>query len=165
MNKNYSSLSVSGAEFKELLKSNDCRCNAAGRAFMAERVNVIKPRHIEWSTALFKAAEELGGLKPGSEFKYKNAQGGYSIAKVVDLYDLPEDMVNPYLYCFSGIMHAPLYAFEALRFFAKKTGQILPFISSGKEGNKGLFKDLFYRDDEKALIRGTEYDSYYRIMA
>jgi hypothetical protein len=163
MNKNYSCLNVSEAEFKELLKSNDYKCNAAGRAFMAERVKVIKPRHIEWSAALFKAAEELGGLKPGSEFEYNNAQGGYSTARVVNLYDLPENMVNPYLYCFSGIMHAPLYAFEALRFFAKKTGQVLPFISSGKEGNKGLFYDLFYREED-ALIRDTEYDSYYRIM-
>ena len=163
--KHYSSLNVSEAEFKELLKSNDYKCNAAGRAFMAERVKVLKPRHTHWSTALFKAAEELGGLKAGHTFEYKNAQGGTSTARVVDLYDLPEGMVNPFLYCFSGVMHAPLYAFEALRFYAKKSGQVLPFISSGKEGNKGLFKDLFYRDDEKALIRGTEYDSYYRIMA
>lgn len=165
MEKNYSSLNVSEAEFKELMKSNDYKCNAAGRAFMAERVGILKPRRIQWSAALFNAAEELGGLKAGQTFEYKNAQGEMSTARVVDLYDLPTDMVNPFLYCFSGIMHAPLYAFEALRFFAKKTGQILPFISSGKEGNKGLFKDLFYRDDEKALIRGTEYDSYYRIMA
>lgn len=163
MKKYYDCLNVSEAEFKELLKSNDYKCNAAGRAFMAERVNVLKPRRIQWSAALFKAAEELGGLKPGETFEYKNAQGGTSTARVVDLYDLPTDMVNPYPYCFSGIIHAPLYAFEALRFFAKKTGQVLPFISSGKEGNKGLFKDLFYRDED-ALIRDTEYDSYYRIM-
>lgn len=163
MKRFYSNLSTSEAEFKELLKSNDFKCNAAGRQFMAEHVKVLKPRHIEWSTSLIQAAEELGGLKPGSSFTYPNAQGTTSVARVVDLYDLPEDMVNPYLYCFSGVMHAPLYAFEALRFFAKKTGKVLPFISSGKEGNKGLFKNLFYR--EKGLIRGTEYDSYYRIMA
>lgn len=107
----------------------------------------------------------MGGLKAGQTFEYKNAQGGTLTARVVDLYDQPTDMVNPFLYCFSGVMHALLYAFGTLRFYAKKTGQVLPFISSGKEGNKGLFKDLFYRDDEKALIRGTEYDSYYRIMA
>ena len=52
---------------------------------------------------------------------------------------------------------------EALRFFAKKTGKLLPFISSGKEGNKGLFKSLFYR--ENGLIRKTEYDTYYALMA
>ena len=131
MKKYYDCLNVSEAEFKELLHGeNKSRCNAAGRAFMAERVNVLKPRRIQWSAALFNAAEELGGLKAGQTFEYKNAQGEMSTARVVDLYDLPTDMVNPFLYCFSGIMHAPLYAFEALRFFAKKTGQILPFISS-----------------------------------
>lgn len=160
---NFYFLSVSESEFYELLKSNDFKCNAAGRLFMAERVKALKSRPVMWSTSLIKEAENLGGLKPGVEFEYPNAQGKTSVARVVDLYDLPENMVNPYLYCFSGIMHAPMYAFEALRFFAKKTGQVLPFISSGKEGNKGLFKDLFYR--ESGLIRGTEYDSYYRIMA
>jgi len=163
MKKYYDCLNVSEAEFKELLHGeNKSRCNAAGRAFMAERVNVLKPRRIQWSAALFNAAEELGGLKAGQTFEYKNAQGEMSTARVVDLYDLPTDMVNPFLYCFSGIMHAPLYAFEALRFYYKKTCQLLPFISSGKEGNKGLFVDLFYRME--GLIRKTEYDSYYAIM-
>ena len=156
-------ISLSSQEFRELLASNDFKCNAAGRQFMSERVKVLSSRERQYSLSLFKYAEEVGGLPVGSTFEYPNAQGSISIARVVNLYDLPEGMINPFLYCFSGVMHAPIYAFEALRFFAKKTGKILPFISSGKEGNKGLFKDLFER--RIGLIRGTEYDSYYRIMA
>lgn len=155
-------LSVSEQEFRQLLASNDYKCNAAGRQFMAERVKVLSSRKRQWSPSLFKYAEEVGGLPVGSSFEYPNAQGSISVAKVVDVYDLPTNMVNPFLYCFSGVMHAPIYAFEVLRFFAKKTGQILPFISSGKEGNKGLFKDLFER--RIGLISSTEYGSYYRIM-
>ena len=163
MNNYFSYLSVSENEFKQLLSSNGYKCNAQGRQFMADHVKVLKPRSVKWDFSLFEAAESLGGLKPGTTFEYPNAQGSTSVARVVSLYDLPEDMINPYLYCFSGIMHAPIYAFEVLRFYAKKTGQLLPFISSGKEGNKGLFRDLFYRNE--GLIRGTEYNSYYAIMA
>ena len=152
--------------FYKILEANDWKCNAAARLRIAERVQVTTSRpkmRPEDFMKLARQAEELGGLKPGEKFEYRNAQGGYSVARVVDLYNLPTDMVNPYLYCFSGIMHAPLYAIEALRFYYKQTGILLPFISSGKEGNKGLFIDLFSR--KKGLIRGTEYDSYYRLMS
>ena len=156
-------LNVTEHQFQRLLLSNNFACDAPARQFFADSIQVLKPRPIEWSCGLLRAAERLGGLIPGETFEYPNAQGSTSTALVVSLYDLPEDMVNPYLYCFSGVMYAPIYAFEALRFFAKKTGFVLPFISSGKESNKGLFNSLFHRDN--GLIRGTEYDSYYRIMA
>lgn len=163
--KNIYGLNVTEAEFKELLKENNFRCNAAGREFMAQRITVLRPRNINCSYTTLVAAEKLGGLEPGSTFEYTNAQGGMSVARVASLKELPEDMVNPYLYCFSGDMLAPFYAMEVLRFYYKKTHELLPFISSGKEGNKGLFKELFYRNDAKALIKKTEYDSYYAIMA
>lgn len=159
-------LSMSEQQFFALLESNDFKCNAAGRAFMAERVKVLRPRPLKAiSSYMFREAEKLGGLLPGMEFEYINAQGGKSKARVCSLYELPPNMKNPYLYVFSGVMTAPFYGFEILRFHYKRTKQILPFISSGKEGNKGLFKDVFYRDDTHALIRKTEYDSYYAIMA
>jgi hypothetical protein len=60
-------------------------------------------------------------------------------------------------------MHAPIYVMELLRKFFEKNGFIYPFISSGKEGNKGLFIEVF--DREEGLIHGNEYGSYYRIMA
>ncbi len=152
-----------------LFNENGGRCNASGRSFMAEKVPVdellraLEPFPTSSSMEEIKYTEFIGGLKPNESFIYQNAQGSHSIARAVSLYKLPEDMKNPYLYCFSGIMHAPLYAMDALRFYCKQTGKILPFVSTGKEGNKGLFKKLFYRD--RGLIRDTEYDSYYRIMA
>lgn len=162
----YQYLSVSEKEFFELLEANNFACNAAGRAFMAERVQVLRPRPLKAiSSYMFREAEKLGGLEPGQTFEYPNAQGGKSVARVCSLYELPANMKNPYLYVFSGVMTAPFYGFEILRFYYKKTKQILPFISSGKEGNKGLFRDVFYRDDTHALVRKTEYDSYYAIMA
>ena len=162
----YQYLSVNEQEFYNLLESNNFACNAAGRAFMAEHVQVLRPRPLKAiSSYMFKEAEKLGGLEPGQTFEYPNAQGGTSVARVCSLYDLPANMKNTYLYVFSGVMTAPFYGFEILRFYYKRTKQILPFISSGKEGNKGLFKDVFYRDAPHALINKTEYDSYYQIMA
>ena len=156
-------LNVSEAQFRQLLEQNEYRCNAAGRSYMAERVKVLQPRKVFFSPEVIAEAENLGGLEPGTSFEYPNAQGGISVARVASLKQLPEGMVNPYLYCFSGDMLAPFYAMEVLRFYYEKTKKLLPYISSGKEGNKGLFKDLFYRKD--GLIRKTEYDSYYAIMS
>lgn len=150
-------------QFMALLKSNEFKCNAAGRRFMAESVKVSKSRPVTVDMDTLRYAEEIGGLKPGSEFKYPNAQGGISKAVVCSLYDLPKNMIHPFLYCFSGMMTAPLFAFEILRFYAKQTGRVLPFLSSGKEGNKGLLQKLFYR--EEGLIRKTEYDTYYKLMS
>ena len=146
-----------------LLEQKNFACNAAARGFVAERVEVFKPRNVFFSTEVINAAEKLGGLEPGMTFDYPNAQGGTSTARACSLYDLPKDMVNPYLCCFGGMMTAPLYAMEILRVYAKQTGIVLPFLSCGKEGNKGLFKKLFYRDN--GIIRKTEYDSYYKIMS
>lgn len=159
----FENLDVTQEEFMSMLRENGLKCNAAGRQYMAERVNVLKPREVALDKDTLRYAEEIGGLKPGSVFEYPNAQGGMSKAAVCSLYDLPKDMANPFLYCFSGMMTAPLFAFEILRHYAKQTGQILPFLSSGKEGNKGLFKKLFYRND--GLIRKTEYDTYYNLMS
>jgi hypothetical protein len=116
-----------------------------------------------FSTEVINAAEKLGGLEPGMTFDYANAQGGTSTARVCSLYDLPKDMVKPYLCGFGGVMTVPLYAMEILRSYAEQTGEVLPFVSCGKEGNKGLFQKLFYRDN--GIIRKTEYDSYYKIMS
>jgi len=160
-------LNVTEKEFYDLLESNNYACNAKGRAFMAERVQVLRPRPLKAvSSYMFKEAEKLGGLEPGQTFEYPNAQGGKSVARVCSLYELPPNMKNPFGYIFSGVMTAPFFGFEMFRFYYKKTKQVMPFISSGKEGNKGLFKDLFYRDAEPGiLIRKTEYDSYYAIMS
>lgn len=159
----YEFVDTNREQFFDLLKSNEFKCNAAGRRFMAERVKVSKSRPVTVDMDTLRYAEEIGGLKPGSEFKYPNAQGGTSKAVVCSLYDLPKNMIHPFLYCFSGMMTAPLFAFEILRFYAKQTGRVLPFLSSGKEGNKGLFQKLFYR--EEGLIRKTEYDTYYKLMS
>ena len=150
-------------DFQKLMVENAYRCNAAGRQFMAERVNIVKPRQVNLDAETLRYAEEIGGLRPGDTFKYPNAQGGISKAVVCSLYDLPKNMVNPYLYCFSGFLTAPLFAMEILRFYAKSTRRALPFLTSGKEGNKGVFKKLFYRSS--GLIRKTEYDTYTALMA
>ena len=156
-------LSASREQFMAWLSENDFKCNAAGRNFMAERVKVIAPRPVTVDEATLDKAEELGSFLEGSVFEYTNADGKIATVRVCSLYNLPKNMENPYLYCFGGVMTAPFYAFEILRFYAKQTGKLLPFVSSGKEGNKGLFNKLFYRD--YGLIRKTEYDSYYAIMA
>ena len=77
-------------QFMALLKSNEFKCNAAGRRFMAERVKVSKSRPVTVDMDTLRYAEEIGGLKPGSEFKYPNAQGGTS--KAVFLVRLPDEI-------------------------------------------------------------------------
>ena len=72
-------------QFMALLKSNEFKCNAAGRRFMAESVKVSKSRPVTVDMDTLRYAEEIGGLKPGSEFKYPNAQGGISKAVVCSL--------------------------------------------------------------------------------
>lgn len=119
----YEFVDTNREQFFDLLKSNEFKCNAAGRRFMAERVKVSKSRPVTVDMDTLRYAEEIGGLKPGSEFKYPNAQGGTSKAVVCSLYDLPKNMIHPFLYCFSGMMTAPLFAFEILRFYAKQTGR------------------------------------------
>ncbi len=110
-------------DFQKLMSENGYRCNAAGRQFMAERVQVTQQRQVTLDAETLRYAEEIGGLKPGDTFKYPNAQGGTSKAVVCSLYELPRNLVNPYLYCFSGFLTAPLFAMEILRFYAKKQGE------------------------------------------
>ena len=55
-------------QFMALLKSNEFKCNAAGRRFMAERVKLSKSRPVTVDMDTLRYAEEIGGLKPGSEF-------------------------------------------------------------------------------------------------
>lgn len=150
-------------EFDALLVQNGFKCDAAGRAWMAEQVGVLFARPVNLDMELISYAEEVGGLPSGTEIEYPNASGGISKAVACSLYELPRDMVNPYLYCFSGMMSAPFYAMEALRFHFKRTGELLPFVSSGKGGNKGLFAKLFERP--KGLVIKTEYDAYCAVMA
>lgn len=152
------------AILKSLLEENGYKCNAAGRKFVAKRMPVLPKRSFDvdkWKPIL-QYAEKIGGCKPGETYEYQNAQGGKSIARVCSLYDLPKDMVNPYLAIFSGFMTAPLYAMEALRFFAIQTGILLPSVCFGEEGNKGLFGEEF--DREEGIMIKAEYIAYQNIL-
>lgn len=152
------------ALMQSLLKENDYQCNADGRNFIAARMPVLTPRTLEekkWKPIL-EYAEEVGGCKPGTSYSYPNAQGTTSQVKVTSLYDLPENMVNPYLVCFSGMMTAHLYAFEVIRWHVKKQSQLLPLLAIGKSGNKGLFDKVFNRT--KGIVVKAEYEAYLRAL-
>lgn len=158
-----SHLSVGTRKFAELLRKTGYACNADARRFMAGQVQVIIPRNLPDDIYdVISYAEKVGGCLPESQYNYLNAQGTTAHAKVCDLYNLPKDMVNPRLLYFSGCLTAPFYAMEALRFYAKETGILLESSSTGKEGNKGLFRKVYNR--KKGLIVGTEYGANYRIM-
>lgn len=151
-------------KLQSLLNENDWKCNADGRAFVANRLTEkLTPREFgnkKWLPVL-KYAEEVGGFITDESFDYPNAQGNTSTARVCGLYNLPREMVNPYLVTFGGVMHAPLFGMEILRFHAKQTGKLLPLLCIGKGGNKGLFEKVFNRSE--GLIRGTEYEAYLNI--
>lgn len=149
---------------QNLLNENGWKCNADGRAYVAERLTEkLIPRRLgnrKWLPVL-QYAEEVGGCLADEKFDYPNAQGGISTARVCGLYNLPKGMTNPYLVTFGGVMHAPLFGMEILRFHAKQTGRLLPLLCIGKSGNKGLFGEVFNR--QEGLIKGTEYEAYLNI--
>lgn len=152
-------------QVRELLALNNYKCNADGRKFVADRITNIAPRTLDkekWIKVL-EYAEKVGGCVPGEEFSYSNAQGTTSVAKVTSLYDLPEDMVNPYLVVFSGMMTAHLYAMEVIRFYAKQKNELLPILAIGKGGNKGLYDKVFNR--EVGVMVKAEYEAYLRAIS
>ena len=157
----FTHLNVSETAFKELLASNGYKCNADGRRFMAEKVKATNRPLPDKVLRLIRLAEIVGGCRPGERYDYPTPHGTMT-AKVVGLYDLPTDMVNPMVLYFSGCLTAPLYACEAIRWHAKRTGQLLDSLSCGKKGNKGLFLNVFNRKD--GIVVGTEYNANYNIM-
>ncbi|MBQ8630324.1 MAG: hypothetical protein IJ479_01235 [Alphaproteobacteria bacterium] len=147
----------------QLLNENGYKCNADGRKFMYENMPAITPRNIgnDWKRIL-QYAEKVGGFSHGAYFSYRNAQNEVGAATAHNLYNLPSGMTNPILVCFGGMMTAPLFAMEILRFYAKQHNQLLPFLAIGKEGNKGLFEKVFNR--KNGIIIQTEYQAYLNIM-
>lgn len=111
---------------------------------------------------VIKYAIEVGGAKHGSSYEYRNAQDDISVARVFDLYQIPEDLVNPVLVCFSGYVPAALYTLEAYRAYKVKFGKELPLFATGKGGNKGLFEKVF--GSSEGLMVDTEAEMYMRIM-
>ncbi len=153
-------------QIKALLEQNAWKCNADGRAFVANNLPnlCLAPRNFSanGTMPLAVVAEKVGGCRGGEKYSYPNAQGGVSQAEVCRLDALPENMVNPYLVCFSGMMTAPIFCMEILRFYAKQYGKLLPFLAIGKGGNKGLYESVFNR--EEGIVIGTEYQAYLNIM-
>lgn len=153
-------------QVRALLAENGWKCNADGRRYVAERINhSFSPRNLrlkKWRHVL-KYAEQVGGCRPGTSFDYINAQKEIVAAEVFDLYDIPSGLKNPFVVCFSGFMTAHLYTMEAVRFYAKTHGQLLPIYCVGKEGNKGLFKQVFDRTD--GLMVQTEAEAYLRPLS
>lgn len=152
-------------EVRELLAQNNYMCNADGRNFVADNISSFPKREISghFYDEFFWYAEEIGGCKPGEEFSYPNAQGTTSVAKVTSLYDLPEGMVNPHLVVFSGMMTAHLYAMEVIRSYAKQTNSLIPVVAIGDGGNKGLYENVFNR--EEGVMITAEYEAYLNCLS
>lgn len=143
----------------DLLEQNGYKCNADARAQIAQAMPSPGTRELdpqEWATVV-RNSLSVGSCEDGVIY-YSNAQGFISKAHSLYLYDLPAEMVNPHLFCFSGMMTAHLYAFEVIRFYAKQYHKLLPLVCIGKGGNKGLFDKVFNR--EQGLMAGTEYQAY-----
>lgn len=153
-----------GTTVKNLLEKNGFTCNAAARTAIAECVSLPKPNELDlkdWAPVI-EYAIEVGGAPHGTEYAYKNAQDGISVAKVFDLYEIPQGLVNPLLVCLSGYMPAAIYTLEALRAYEVKYGEKLPLFATGQGGNKGLFAQVFNRED--GLMVQTEAEAYMRMM-
>lgn len=152
---NFDRMNVSKAKFMLESKrvSQKHGCGADGRKEMTRRVKVKEQRPLppkNTSQKIFELAEILGG------------SFGHKIAQTCSLMNIPE-MVNPFLVCFSGHMGAPLFAMEAIRFYAKNHGKLLPFLAIGKGGNKGLFEKVYNRSE--GIVIGSEAEAYCNIMS
>ena len=126
-----------------LLQASNFACNAHARSTMAdfitEAFGLPEPHKLnleEWAPVI-EYAIEVSGAKHGTEYQYRNAQGSTSTAKVIDLYAIPDTLVNPFLICFSGYMPAALYTLEAYRAYMAKYGKELSLFATGQGGNKG----------------------------
>lgn len=150
-------------QLHELLNKSGYKCNADGRKFIYENMPEIPKRDIGkgWENTL-EYAEEIGGFPFGAYFCYRDAHSNISNAIACNMYSLPSDMKNPILVCFGGMMTAPLFAMEIIRFYAKQHNCLLPFLAIGKEGNKGLFEKVFNRNS--GIVIQTEYQAYLNIM-
>lgn len=144
----------------DLLEQNGYKCNADARAEIARTMPSPGTRELEaeeWKNIIWNSLS-VGSCEEGESYCYSNAQGFIAKALCTDMYNLPEGMVNPHLFCFSGMMTAHLCAFEVIRFYAKHYHDLLPLVCIGKGGNKGLFDKVFNR--EQGLMSGTEYQAY-----
>lgn len=148
-----------------LLSANGYKCNADGRIYVAENISSLPQPHElklkDWAP-IIRYAIEVGGAKHGTEYQYRNAQGGTSTARVCDLYQIPLDLKNPYLVCFSGYMPAWQYTLEAWRANKQKNIATLPIFVTGKGGNKGLFASVFNR--ENGIMVESEAEAYMRML-
>ncbi len=163
---NFSRMNITEGKFMLESKrvSDKYGCGAVGRQEMTRRVKVKEQRPLPPQTnsqRIFEIAEKIGGLLPGEAFEYPTLYG-YQIARMCSLMNIPE-MVNPFLVCFSGHMGAPLFAMEAIRFYAKKYGKLLPFLAIGKGGNKGLFEKVYNRSE--GIVVSSEAEAYCNIMS
>ncbi len=150
------------------LRKNEFKCGADVRTSIAKKIKETMglplPNQLnikDWAPVI-DYATEVGGAKHGSEYNYRNAQGGVSTAKVYDLYQIPKEVVNPILVCFSGYMPAAVYTLEVFRSYRVKYGRGISLFVTGQGGNKGLFADVFNR--ETGLMVKTEAEAYMRAM-
>lgn len=149
---------------RELLIENGWKCNADGRKFIADRLSITEPRTDNFDVnAALEAAIKIGSQKPGTTYRYFDANGDIARAQVYDLYDIPAELTNPFVICFSGMMTAHLYAMEAVRYHAMEVNELLPIFCTGKEGNKGLFKNVF--DRTEGVMVQTEAEAYLRPLS
>ncbi len=159
-------INISEAKFMlETAKvANTYGFGADGRKEMTRRIKVKEQRPLPSQTnsqRIFEIAEKIGGLLPNEIFEYPTPLG-YQTAQVCSLMNIPK-MVNPFLVCFSGHMGAPLFAMEAIRFYAKRHDELLPFLAIGKGGNKGLFEKVYNRSE--GIVIGSEAEAYCNIMS
>ncbi len=147
---------------KDLAKSNGFKCNAAGRQFVADKIQLTMPRQFNGDIMrTFKLAEEVGGCQPGEEYEYF-AHGKKFVFRICGLNNIPKDLTNPVLAGFSGTMALPTYLMEAVRMYAKQTGKVLPLLLVGKASNKGLFGKVFNRT--QGLMVDAENKTYMNVL-
>ena len=109
---------------------------------------------------VFFWAQEIGGLCPNQTFTYPNAQGSYSTAITCSINGVPR-LKNPFVVAHHGLVTAPLYALDVIRYYAKKYHELLPFIAIGK--HNVIFDKLYNRNS--GIICKSEANAYYNIMS
>ena len=135
---------------KQLLQGNIC---LPSRKIPAS-VNAWRALPIE---DVFYWGEEYGGIAPNSKFNYNGA-----CAITCSINGIPK-MKNPFVVALSGQVTAPFYALDAIRYYAEKYHELLPFIAIGNSHDV-IFDKLYCR--RKGIFNShSEADIYYNIMS
>ena len=142
----------------DFIKESHCGAGVNDRKdfmeFLSDRGYSYQPRTLDYKELEKEvlAAYEVGSCIPNTSFKYKNARGLISEAKVLDINDVLPETDNTFVAVLSGHQVAHLQGLEIIRAHVKKTGVLLPVFSLQYRLGNGLTSFLYAENEWDAAL-------------